>query len=152
MLPETLKITVSDEDIRKAICGSPTRCTIANALRRQVDELSFVKVNPNQITITAAGYTHHYAMPNAGLNVVMENDDGTLALGKDRTIKLKQTDRPAKAWVKTPGRQEQINEARKARAEAGKPDKKYPVNVRVAAAKKAGLAYKRLIPAVARAG
>src|SRR5580692_8757339 len=71
-LPRRIKLSVTNADVSHAICGSATRCTIANALRRTFPELTFVAVKPNKITVTRGGLVHHFSMPNAGFRIVRE--------------------------------------------------------------------------------
>jgi hypothetical protein len=143
-LPDKIRIEITTHDVENAICGSPTRCTIANAIRRMFPKSSWIAVNPNRITITYENMYHHFNMPNAGLKIVKETDNGTLVLGKRREITISSTDKPTPVPVHTKERQVQVNAARQARKDAGKPDKKYDPNPRLLAARRAGMAYKHL--------
>lgn len=146
-LPRKIKLNVIRADVLHAECGSPTRCTIANAIRRTYPELTFVKVNPNRITVTYGGLVNHFNMPNAGLKIVQENDDGSLELGAARTLTIKMEGNPTAAHVPSEERRVQVNAARDARKAAGNKDKTYKPNYRRIAAKKAGMSYKRLTSA-----
>lgn len=129
ILSKTLKLTVTPADLLHAVCGSPTKCAIANALRRhndnEVAELgrpvyTFVKVNPNKVTITAGNILHHYGLSDAALKIVMENDNGELALTTRKPITLKLIDyKPAHTEL-SDDRKQQIKDHTKAQRAAGK--------------------------------
>lgn len=144
MLPELLKITVTPEDAREAVCGSPTQCTIAKALKRQLPQAEYIKVHANRITITADDYYHHYSMPNAGLKIVAETDAGVFRLTNNIKLGLYLQGAPTKKVRHTPERQVRINTTRAKRAAEGRPDKTYAPNPRLLAAKREGIAMKKL--------
>jgi hypothetical protein len=147
-----LVLRVINADLKDAVCGSPTKCAIANAIRRTVTDPqpTFVKVSENRITITWHSMLHHYELTRPALKMVAQNDDGSLTLAPDisHTVRLPRV-RVRAAYVDlTPARRQQIKDAesaiRKARAEAGLPPRKYQKNTRLLAAKSAGVALKKL--------
>jgi hypothetical protein len=151
VLPAILILRVINDDLKDAICGSPTRCAIANAVRRTFSpEPTYVKVKENRVTITWKQMLHHYEVTRHALGLVAQNDDGSLTLRPDtsHTLRLPRI-RVMRAHINlTAERRKQIREAEKAaacaRAEAGLPPKKYAKNTRLLAAKNAGLALKKL--------
>lgn len=151
-LPSLLSLRVINADLRDAVCGSPTKCAIANAIRRTITDPqpTFVKVSENRITITWHSILHHYELTRPALRLVAQNDDGSLTLSPDvsHTIRLPRV-RMRPAYIDlTPERRKQIRAALKtaaeARAAAGLPPKKYQKNTRLIAAKSAGVALKKL--------
>jgi cytochrome c551/c552 len=60
-LPKVLKFSVIKEDLLGAVCGSATRCVLANAIRREInpsydDIAAFLSVNSGRIAEIAKGY------------------------------------------------------------------------------------------------
>lgn len=147
-LPKNIKITVLPVDLENAICGSPTSCAIARSLIRSYPSRTYVKVNPNLVTLSINGLTHHFTLPKKALDLIGMNDDDTLFLAKqrekDRTLKLTQVGKPVVIPISTDERRARINKARDARKAAGKPDKNYPRVMRHDAAKAAGVLYKKV--------
>lgn len=124
-LNRVLDVPIIYQDVRDAVCGSQSRCTIANAIRRRWPASSFIRVSDLKITITYAGYVHHYAMTEAGLQVVQGTDTGKLPLTFSDKLVFPMIGIPTMATLDhlTPGRKAQVNAARKARAAAGKKDR-----------------------------
>lgn len=151
-LPSLLSLRVINADLKDAVCGSPTKCAIANAIRRTIadPQPTFVKVSENRITITWHSILHHYELTRPALKLVAQNDDGSLTLAPDvsHTIRLPRV-RMRPAYIDlSPARRQQIRESetanREARAAAGLPPKKYQKNTRLIAAKSAGVALRKL--------
>lgn len=138
-----LKVAIHDSDLQHAVCGSATRCTIANAVRRLYPLSTYVKVGLLGVTVTHNGYIHHFNLTQKALNLIAKNDEGTLEFtGEDHQLEFARKGKPAKASTshRTDKRREQVNAARKARADAGKPDstdyKPNSLNAREEAAKR----------------
>jgi hypothetical protein len=95
-LPAILDLLLIRVDTLDAVCGSPTRCVIANCIRRTIKDPdpTWLKVNVNVVTITWKGRVHHYAIPRTALTLQELNDDGTLTLpeGKSHRLRLKLID------------------------------------------------------------
>ena len=145
ILPALFVFRVLNEDLKDAICGSPTHCAIANAIRRILaGGLTFVSVKANRVTITWHGILHHYELPNHAFKLVAMNDDGTLSFmpGESRVVKLpRMRVRPAYTNL-SPERHEQIKASNERRKEAGVVSKRK--NPRWLASKAQGVALKNL--------
>jgi hypothetical protein len=151
ILPAILAVRVINDDLKDAVCGSPTRCAIAHALQRIIEPTpTFVSVKENRITITWGQMLHHYEMNRQALKLVAQNDDGTLTLlpSESHTLNLRRT-RVRSAYINlSPERREQIKASNQRRVEAGK---KSPRNPRLLAARQAGVALKKLRTVTAHA-
>ena len=148
-LPDVLKLVVRGADVAHAICGSQTRCALANAIERTYPLATYWRVKPNGITITYERMVYNYDMPDEALNLIAKNDTGELSLvhaGRVLKFGLKRNGKRKQETI-TKARQEQVNEARKRRAAEGRPDKPYSKkakpNYRMMAAIKAGKKLKR---------
>ena len=73
-LPATLDVRVINDDLKDAVCGSPTKCAIAHALARIEPKPTFVSVKENRITITWNRMLHHYELTRQALKLVALND------------------------------------------------------------------------------
>jgi hypothetical protein len=143
VLPATLDLRVIPDDLKEAVCGSPSRCTIANAIRRIVEPSpTFISVKPNGITITWHETLHYYKLTNQALRLIAQNDDGTLsfAVSESRVLRLPRTGMRAAHLNLTPERRQSIKEANERRRLAGKTSPK----TREQAARAAGKQNKKL--------
>lgn len=152
-LPKTLILRMINRDLEDAICGSPTKCAIAQCAWRTIDDPppTVVRVKENRVTITWNEMLHHYGVTDHALRLVAKNDDGTLSLSptESHTLHLPLM-RVRPAHINLPAaRREQIKNSNAARAKAGR---KYPKqNTRQRAAHLAGVRNKKLAAAAARA-
>jgi hypothetical protein len=144
MLPAILDVRVINDDLKDAVCGSPTRCAIANALRRIIEpKPTWIAVKENRITITWHQMLHHFELSRQALRLVAQNDDGTLTLSptESHTLHLHRTRVHGAHINLSPERRQQIKDSNRRRAEAGI---KSPRNTRLIAARQAGVALKKL--------
>jgi hypothetical protein len=146
-LPAALILRVINADLKDAVCGSPTKCALANAIRRTITgpPPTFVKVKENRVTISWHQMLHHYGVTDHALRLVAKNDDGSLSLAptETHTIRLP-LNRVRSAFVNlSPERREQIKASNEARAASGR---KYHrgKNTRERAAEQAGVRNKKL--------
>jgi hypothetical protein len=151
ILPAIFHVRVIIDDLKEAICGSPTRCALANAIRRMLDPApTFVTVKANRVTITWHQMLHHFELPNRALKLVAQNDDGTLSFmpGESRVVKLPRVRvRPAHVDL-SPKRREQIKASNERRKGEGKKSSRNP---RWLASKQQGVALKHLHAVAAKA-
>jgi hypothetical protein len=84
-LPKRLKMTMIQDDLKFAVCGSPTNCAGVHMVRRIFPKVTYVKINPNRATITCYGLIHRYGISNKMLKLAILNDDGTLRLNENET-------------------------------------------------------------------
>jgi hypothetical protein len=144
ILPALFKFRMINDDLKDAVCGSPTQCAIANAIRRILEPPpSFVAVKANRVTVTWHQMLHHFELPNAALKLVAQNDDGTLSFmpGEERVVKLPRVRvRPAHIDL-SPERKERIKASYERRKAAGLVKRR---NTRWLASKAQGVALKKL--------
>ena len=123
-----LYIQVRQHDIDGAVCRDAKRCVIANAIKRErhLEEHIYPTVRANGVAWTEDGlrYTGRLAR-TAAKNLVDFDQTGTCKPFGTCIQNIVSKPIPPKA---TEDRKRQINDARKARKEAGQPDKKYPKN------------------------
>jgi hypothetical protein len=151
-LPATLILRVINEDLKNAVCGSPTKCAIANAIRRTIKDPAptAVRVKENRVAITWCGILHHFGVTDHALRLVAKNDNGTLSLSptESHTIRLP-LNRVRSAYINLPpARRQQIKDSNAARAAAGI---RYRKNTRERAAEIAGARNKKLATVAAAA-
>lgn len=77
-LPSKLRITLIEDDILNGVCDAPTKCMYAMAIRRIYPQASYVKVNPNGLTITANGKYYRYQIPTKAAKFLLEFDEGKI--------------------------------------------------------------------------
>jgi len=76
-----LGIKVKKHHIENGECRSPQRCAIAAAIREEYEDVSYVAVRTNGITITTrsnldgSGYRQHYAVPIKAAKAIIDFDE-----------------------------------------------------------------------------
>ena len=151
--PKTLILRMINKDLENAICGSVTKCAIAQCTWRTITDPAptIVKVKENRVTITWNEMLHHYGVTDHALRLVARNDDGTLSLSPTElhTLHLPLI-RVRPAYINLPTeRREKIKDFNAKRRAAGKKYTKQ--NTRQRAAHLAGVRNKKLAAAAARA-
>lgn len=68
-LPKTLRLPLSAADRNDLYCGMPTKCIISRAAWRKHPEITYVKTNPNKLTITYWGTIYTYAIPDKAVEI-----------------------------------------------------------------------------------
>jgi hypothetical protein len=87
VLPKALKLPLSVADRNDLNCGMPTKCIISRALGRTHPEITYVKTNPNKLTITYWGTIYIYAVgPRSPRALVPAVNGGGGRLGRALAI------------------------------------------------------------------
>lgn len=76
VMPRTIIMKPSKDDIAAGIHNSPTKCMYAMFLRRLFPKASFIAVNPNGITITLNGQYYHFRISKKTVAKMAEFDKG----------------------------------------------------------------------------
>lgn len=103
LTPTVMKIYLKllTTDTIGAVCGSPTNCTIARAAKRQIRNLIYVKVMPNEMILSTEYMVYKFSISNKALESILMNDAGELVLDHDVIITSERIGEPRKKFMPT---------------------------------------------------
>lgn len=136
VLPKVLKLPLTQADRNDLHCGMPTKCIISRALGRTHPEITYVKTNPNKLTITYWGTIYIYAVSDRAVEIQHAFDRG-LPMDLDGTVltfKLLETRASDWCGYNNAERAAHAAHAHKKRAEPGyvRPDHRQTLRMKMA--------------------
>jgi hypothetical protein len=116
----TLNVSVTGADCDDKKRGHPMSCAISTAVKRMLPQATRVCTKPNCLTVTVDGRYLHFFINDKSSQAIEAFDQGRLKTPVNLTFPLVSVGDVEK---QSNERKEQINEARRRRAEEGRPDK-----------------------------
>lgn len=112
-LPKEIRLRMSPDDIKSAVCNSRSQCAIARNIYRELDlEVGRVRVSTAGVSIAKDGWRYYYRVPRRACKLVAEFDAHKTV--EPISYRLLRTNRNRITGVPAE-RKEQINAARRER-------------------------------------